>query len=116
MDGGELPRRNEGIGPTDRARPRRPQRLTGNAVTRAARSLLAAVAVAVAAFLLYDATLLPGQDLGDTASFQATIGDTFLTPRQGYPLYYATGSLFTGLQPKDPARAINLASAVFGAL
>ena len=85
-------------------------------MTSPARIVLAAAVVAVAAFLLYDATLLPGQDLGDTASFQATIGQTILTPRQGYPLYYATGNLFTGIDPKDPARAINLASAVFGAL
>jgi len=81
-----------------------------------ARTLLAAAVIAAAAFLLYDATLLPGQDLGDTASFQATIGWTTLTPRHGYPLYYATGELFTGIAPKDPARAINLASAVFAAL
>ncbi len=85
-------------------------------MTSPARTLLAAAVVAAAAFLLYDATLLPGQDLGDTASFEATIGQTILTPRQGYPLYYATGNLFTGIDPKDPARAINLASAVFGAL
>jgi hypothetical protein len=85
-------------------------------VTPSARALLAAVVVAAAAFLLYDATLLPGQDLGDTASFQATIGKPFITVRQAYPLYYATGNLFVRTLPGDPARAINLASAVFGAL
>lgn len=85
-------------------------------MTSPARTLLAAAVIAAAAFLLYDGTLLPGQDLGDTASFEATIGQTILTPREGYPLYYATGNLCTGIDPKDPARTINLASAVFGAL
>jgi hypothetical protein len=80
------------------------------------RTLLAAAVVTVAAFLLYDATLLPGQDLGDTASFEATIGSPILTPRQAYPLYYATGNLFVQALPGEPARAINMASAVFGAL
>jgi hypothetical protein len=78
--------------------------------------LLAAAAVAVLAFLLYDATLLPGQDLGDTASFQATIDDHILIPRRAYPLYYAVGNLFWRLAPENPARALNLASAVSGAL
>ncbi len=82
----------------------------------AGRILLAAAVVTVAAFLLYDVTLLPGQDLGDTASFQATIGSPYLTPRQAYPLYYATGNLFVAALPGEPARAINFASAVFGAL
>ena len=34
----------------------------------------AAVGVALAAFALYRATLLPGFDFGDTGSFQATVG------------------------------------------
>ena len=85
-------------------------------MTPSARALVAAAVVAAAAFLLYDVTLLPGQDLGDTASFQATIGEPFITVRQAYPLYYATGNLFVRALPGDPARAINLASAVFGAL
>jgi hypothetical protein len=80
------------------------------------RTLLAAAAVAVAAFLLYHATLLPGQDLGDTASFQATVGESVITPRQAYPLYYATGALFVAALPGNVARAVNMASAVFGAL
>ncbi len=81
-----------------------------------ARTWLAAAVVGVAAFVLYDATLLPGQDLGDTASFEATVGSPVITPRQAYPLYYATGNLFVAAFPGNPARAINLASAVFGAL
>jgi hypothetical protein len=80
------------------------------------RTLLAAAVVTVAAFVLYDATLLPGQDLGDTASFQATAGAPYLTPRQAYPLYYATGDVFMAAVPGEPARALNLASAVFGAI
>jgi hypothetical protein len=79
-------------------------------------TVLTVLAVALIAFLLYDATLLQGQDLGDTASFQATIWDRFLTPRQGYPLYYAVGDLFVWLAPGNPARALNLASAVCGAI
>jgi hypothetical protein len=85
-------------------------------VIPAARSLLAAAVVAVAAFLLYDATLLPGQDLGDSASFETIAGLPIITPRQAYPLYYATGNLFVRALPGEPARALNMASAVFGAL
>jgi len=81
------------------------------------RSRLAACALAaVLAFVLYDGTLLPGQDLGDTASFQATAGTRVLTPRQAYPLYYATGNPFVWWLRTEPARALNLASAAFGAL
>lgn len=82
----------------------------------AARTWLVAAVVAVAAFLLYDATLLPGQDLGDTASFQATVGSDYITPRQAYPLYYSTAALFVRGFRGEPAFALNLASAVFGAL
>jgi hypothetical protein len=81
-----------------------------------ARTWLAAAVVTVAAFLLYDATLLPGQDLGDTASFEATAGSRYITPRQAYPLYYATTNPFVWALPVEPARAANVASAVFGAV
>ncbi|MGE5359172.1 MAG: protein O-mannosyl-transferase family [Bacteroidales bacterium] len=80
------------------------------------RIWVAAAVVTVAAFLLYDATLLPGQDLGDTASFEATVGSSYLSPREAYPLYYATGNLFVWAMGGETARAINLASAVFAAL
>ena len=40
---------------------------------------------------LYRATLLPGFDLGDTASFQTMGGLSTITPRDGYPLYFAIG-------------------------
>ena len=68
-----------------------------------------------AAFLLYYSTLLPGLDFGDTASFQAGVGEIELTPRQAYPLYYALGNLALALTGSEPARALNLASAVAAA-
>ncbi len=78
--------------------------------------LLAAGVLAAVAFLLYYSTLLPGQDLGDTASFQAVAGRHDLTPRQGYPLYYAIVNAFVRAMPREPAFAVNLASAVAGSL
>ena len=72
--------------------------------------------LAAAAFSLYLATLLPGQDLGDTASFQTAAGDHILVPRDGYPLYFALNGLFVHLLPVEPARATNLASAAAAAL
>lgn len=72
--------------------------------------------MAAVAFSLYLATLLPGQDLGDTASFQTIAGDHLLVPRQGYPLYFALNGLFVHLLPVEPARATNLASAAAAAL
>ena len=59
---------------------------------------------------------LPGLDLGDSASFQTGVGSLTLTPRQAYPLYYGLGNLFVWLHPGEPARALNLASAVYGAI
>jgi hypothetical protein len=76
---------------------------------------LAATAVALIAFCLYRATLLPGFDLGDTASFQAEASLTPLSPRHGYPLYLTTGRLAVAALGGDPARALNLTSAVAGA-
>ena len=77
---------------------------------------LAAAAVGVAAFVLYRATLLPDMDLGDTPSFQARIGTSLLTPRDAYPLYTAIGTVFHWIVKGTPAHALNLASAVEGAL
>jgi hypothetical protein len=74
-----------------------------------------ALAVALLAFALYHATLLPDFDLGDTGSFQATVGSPTITPRDGYPLYFAVGGVFLRLTHSAPARALNLASAVLGA-
>jgi hypothetical protein len=77
---------------------------------------VAAGAVALGAFALYSSTLLPGFDLGDTASFQVMAGSPSITPRDGYPLYFAIGRLFAALWPQDPAYALNVASAVEGAI
>ena len=77
---------------------------------------LAALLVALLAFALYRATLLPGVDFGDTGSFQATVGTTRPSPRDAYPLYFAIGGVFARLVPGDPAHALNLTSAVEGAI
>src|SRR5437879_717934 len=80
------------------------------------RRALAAVGVAGVAFGLYHATLLPGFDFGDTGFLQATVSSATLTPRDGYPLYFAIGKLFLWLTRAEPARALNLASAVQAAV
>ena len=71
----------------------------------------AAIAVAIVAFALYSTTLLPGFDFGDTASFQTMGGEPVITPRDGYPLYYAAARLFL-LFAEDRAYAMNLLSAI----
>jgi hypothetical protein len=76
----------------------------------------AACAVTGIAFALYRATLLPGLDFGDTASFQTMVGSPIITPRDGYPLYFAIGAAFLHLTGGDPAHSLNLASAVQGAI
>ena len=88
----------------------------GSARTRIAGQGLVSALVAVVAFLCYHATLLPGLDFGDSASFQTGVSSLTLTPRQAYPLYYGLGHLFVLFHPGEPARALNLASAVYGAL
>jgi len=82
----------------------------------AGRTVCAACAVAVLAFALYRATLLPGFDFGDTGSFQATVGAFLITPRDGYPLYFALGNFVLWITRAEPAHALNLASAIEGAL
>src|SRR4051794_11472636 len=76
------------------------------------RGLLAALLVAAAAFVLYRATLLPGVDFGDTGSFQTMAGSPYITPRDGYPLYFALAAAAVRIQGGDPAHALNVASAV----
>ncbi len=88
----------------------------GSARTRIAGQGLVSALVAVVAFLCYYATLLPGLDFGDSASFQTGVSSLTLTPRQAYPLYYGLGHLFVLFHPGEPARALNLASAVYGAM
>ena len=68
------------------------------------------------AFACYWRTLLPGLDFGDTAAFQTGVGSLSLTPRQAYPLYYGLGNIVAWLDPREPAHAMNLASAIYGAL
>src|SRR3989442_6463641 len=55
-------------------------------------------------------------DLGDTPSFQARIGTSLLTPRDGYPLYTAIGTVFHWIAGGSSVHAFNLASAVEGSL
>ena len=88
----------------------------GAARARLSQQGLAAASLAAVAFLCYYATLLPGLDLGDSASFQTGVGLLTITPRQAYPLYYALGNVFVWLHPGEPARAANLASAAYGAV
>jgi hypothetical protein len=80
------------------------------------RKLIAALAVGLAAFTLYRSTLLPGADFGDTGSFQTMVGSPLITPRDGYPLYFAIGSVVLWLTGAEAALALNLASAVEAAL
>lgn len=80
------------------------------------RARLAAAAVTIGAFLLYHATLLPGVDLGDSGSIQTTAGEALLSPRDGYPLYFAVGALMLKVLPGDAAHVMNLTSALQGAL
>jgi hypothetical protein len=75
------------------------------------RTATAAAGVALLSFFLYHATLLPGLDFGDTPSFQVMGGERAITPRDGYPLYFAVGSIFVRATG-DPAHGLNLASAV----
>ena len=77
---------------------------------------MVAVGVALVAFALYHATLLPGLDFGDTAAFQDAGGALDVTPRQGYPLYFALGNLVVWAVGGEPAYGMNLASAIAGAL
>src|SRR4051794_29794915 len=80
------------------------------------RAWLAALAVAIAALVLYRATLLPGVDFGDTGSFQTMAGSPLITPRDGYPLYFAIGAATLWLTGAEPAHALNLASAIEAAV
>ena len=75
----------------------------------------AAAVVALGAFLLYRATLLPDFDLGDTASFQTMGGLSKITPRDAYPLYYAIARPVVPLFDNH-AYAMNLLSALEAAI
>ncbi len=75
-----------------------------------------AILIAALAFLLYRATLLPGVDFGDTPSFQVMAGRPVVSPRDAYPLYFSIGRVFVWTIGGDPAHALNMASAVEGAV
>lgn len=83
----------------------------------ASRALVSGCVVATIAFVAYTRTLLPGVDLGDTGGFQAAILWPEVSARQAYPLYYALAKPFVAmLSPADPARGLNLFSAIAAAL
>ncbi len=75
--------------------------------------LAAFVAAAVAA-VLYFKTVLPGLDLGDTASFQTIVTLPVIVPRHAYPLYFALGKLTLALLGGEPSHALNVLSAFAG--
>jgi hypothetical protein len=79
-------------------------------------SVLAAIAVTGITLALYHATLLPGFDFGDTGSFQTMAGSPIITPRDGYPLYFAVSAAFLRIVGGDAAHSLNLASAVEAAI
>jgi hypothetical protein len=77
----------------------------------------AACLVATVAFWAYTRTLLPGVDLGDTGGFQAAVLWPENSARRAYPLYYTLAEPFIRLASAgNPARGLNLFSAIFAAL
>src|SRR3954447_13421528 len=79
-------------------------------------ALAVAAVTATLAFWAYTQTLLPGVDLGDTGGFQAAVLWPAVSARQAYPLYYWVAKRFvTTVGAANPARALNLFSAVWGA-
>jgi 4-amino-4-deoxy-L-arabinose transferase-like glycosyltransferase len=80
------------------------------------RAIVAASIVATVAFWAYTRTLLPGVDLGDTGGFQAAVLWPEVSARQAYPLYYNLAAPFVrAISIGNPARGLNLFSAIFGA-
>lgn len=78
---------------------------------------LVACVVGTIAFSVYARTLLPGVDLGDTGGFQAAVLWPETSARQAYPLYYALARPFVlAVSPDNPARGLNLFSALAGGL
>lgn len=82
----------------------------------ARRNLAVSAAVATLAFACYYATLLPGLDFGDTAAYQSVVGEWRASPRQAYPLYFLIANTAYALVGGEPARLLNLLSAMAGAL
>ena len=78
---------------------------------------LVACVVGTIAFSVYSRTLLPGVDLGDTGGFQAAVLWPETSARQAYPLYYSLARPFVlAVSPDNPARGLNLFSALSGGL
>ena len=76
-----------------------------------------ACVIGTIAFSAYARTLLPGVDLGDTGGFQAAVLWPETSARQAYPLYYALARPFVlAVSPDNPARGLNLFSALSGGL
>src|SRR5688500_15869716 len=86
-------------------------------VPSAAHRLIVACAVATVAFWAYSQTLVPGVEPGDSGAFQAALFWPEVSARQAYPLYYATARPIVGaISAGNPARGLNLVSAIWGAL
>ena len=80
-------------------------------------AVIVAAIVATVAFWAYTQTLLPGVDLGDTGGFQAAVLWPEVSARQAYPLYYDLAAPFVrAASMANPARGLNLFSAIFGAV
>jgi len=79
-------------------------------------TVLAPVAVWLAALIVYLQTLLPSIGWGDIARFQYVAKIWGVPHRFGYPLYIALSRLFGALPIGDLAYRINLMSAFFAAL
>jgi Protein O-mannosyl-transferase TMEM260-like len=79
--------------------------------------VIAAAIVATIVFWAYTTTLLRGVDLGDTGGFQAAVLWPEVSARQAYPLYYGLAAPFVqAVSVANPARGLNLFSAMFGAV
>lgn len=83
-------------------------------MTRA--SFAGAAGVALAAFVIFRTTMLPGVELGDSASFQVMTGQPLITPRDAYPLYFAIARVFFWVLGGSPAHVLNLVSVFEGAI
>ena len=80
-------------------------------------AVIVAAIVTTVAFWAYTKTLLPGVDLGDTGGFQAAVLWPEVSARQAYPLYYDLAAPFVrAVSMTNPARGLNLFSAIFGAV
>lgn len=82
---------------------------------QAVRDWHVAVGLGLAFFLLYLLTLCPTVHWYDSAEFATAAATLGIPHPPGYPLYTLVGRLFV-LLPVEPAYAVNLMSAFFGAV